>query len=127
MLRFPGFSTVDRLRFGFSSAVLKAVRDGSRFNSVSALDWMRRWAGPRVTELIWHPLLTGDASAMHAAGISVAGAMPRALARKSAEVLRQFERVAWGSLPIVAVAGVEKTPMTSSFSTFSANSLKYPM
>jgi len=71
MLRFPGFSTVDRLRFGFSSAVLKAVRDGARFNSVSALDWMRRWAGPRVTELIWHPLLTGKFGD-HAEEISMA-------------------------------------------------------
>ncbi len=59
MLRFPEFSLLDRLRFGASSAALKAVRDGSRFNSARALDWMRRWAGPRVTETIWEPLLTG--------------------------------------------------------------------
>jgi phospholipid/cholesterol/gamma-HCH transport system permease protein len=33
-------------------------------------------------------------------------AIPWALVRKPAEVVRQFERVAWGSLPIVAAAGV---------------------
>src|SRR5918998_4587802 len=33
-------------------------------------------------------------------------AMPGALVRRGGEVLRQFERVALGSLPIVAVAGV---------------------
>jgi phospholipid/cholesterol/gamma-HCH transport system permease protein len=33
-------------------------------------------------------------------------AMPWALVRKPAEVVRQFERVAWGSLPIIAAAGV---------------------
>ncbi len=59
MLRFPKFSLLDRFRFGASSAALKAVRDGQRFNSVRALDWMRRWAGKRVTETIWEPLLTG--------------------------------------------------------------------
>ncbi|MGP4018483.1 NAD(P)/FAD-dependent oxidoreductase [Saccharopolyspora sp. 5N708] len=59
MLRFPKFSLLDRIRFGASSAALKAVRNGQRFNSVRALDWMRRWAGPRVTETIWEPLLTG--------------------------------------------------------------------
>ncbi|QUG99552.1 NAD(P)/FAD-dependent oxidoreductase [Saccharopolyspora erythraea] len=59
MLRFPEFSMLDRARFAASSAALKLVRDGERFNSVRALDWMRRWAGPRVTETIWEPLLTG--------------------------------------------------------------------
>lgn len=33
------------------------------------------------------------------------GAMPGALARRPGAVLRQFERVAWGSLPIVLAAG----------------------
>jgi len=59
MLRFPEFSLLDRLRFGASSAALKAVRDGSRFGEVRALDWMRRRAGRRVTETIWEPLLVG--------------------------------------------------------------------
>src|SRR5699024_1494327 len=59
MLRFPRFSMLDRLRFAASAAALKAVRDGQRFNSVRALDWMRRWAGPQVPGTIWDPLLTG--------------------------------------------------------------------
>ncbi|GAA2820216.1 NAD(P)/FAD-dependent oxidoreductase [Saccharopolyspora taberi] len=59
MLRFPAFSLLDRFRFGATSAALKLVRDGQRFNSVRALAWMRRWAGKRVTETIWEPLLTG--------------------------------------------------------------------
>ncbi|WP_190819616.1 NAD(P)/FAD-dependent oxidoreductase [Saccharopolyspora pogona] len=71
MLRFPKFSLLDRCRFGASSAVLKFVRNGQRFNSVRALDWMRRWAGPRVTETIWEPLLTGKFGA-HAEQISMA-------------------------------------------------------
>jgi phospholipid/cholesterol/gamma-HCH transport system permease protein len=33
------------------------------------------------------------------------GAMPGALFRRPGEVLRQFERVAWGGLPVVAAAG----------------------
>lgn len=59
MLKFPALSLLDRVRFGASSAALKAVRNGQRFNSVRALDWMRRWAGERVTSTIWEPLLTG--------------------------------------------------------------------
>ncbi len=34
------------------------------------------------------------------------GAIPVATVRRGAEVVRQFERVAWGSLPIIAVAGM---------------------
>ncbi|TDD56637.1 NAD(P)/FAD-dependent oxidoreductase [Saccharopolyspora elongata] len=71
MLRFPKFSLLDRFRFGASSAALKFVRNGQRFNSVRALDWMRRWAGPRVTEKIWEPLLTGKFGG-HAEQISMA-------------------------------------------------------
>src|SRR4051794_18171688 len=33
-------------------------------------------------------------------------AFPRALVTRAGEVVRQFERVAWGSLPIVSVAGL---------------------
>lgn len=71
MLRFPRFSTLDRLRFGASAAALKVIRDGTRFNSVHALDWMRRWAGRRVTETIWEPLLIGKFGE-HAERISMA-------------------------------------------------------
>ncbi|GII52185.1 oxidoreductase [Planotetraspora thailandica] len=59
MLRFPTFSPIDSLRFGLSSAVLKLVRDGERFNDQTALSWMRRWAGANVTKSIWEPLLRG--------------------------------------------------------------------
>ncbi|MBV8076499.1 MAG: ABC transporter permease [Planctomycetaceae bacterium] len=34
------------------------------------------------------------------------GAIPGSTVRRRAEVVRQFERVAWGSLPIIAVAGI---------------------
>jgi phospholipid/cholesterol/gamma-HCH transport system permease protein len=36
----------------------------------------------------------------------VLGAMPVAAVRRAGEVLRQFERVAWGGLPIVVAAGL---------------------
>jgi len=59
MLQFPELPVPARLRFAASAAVLKAVRDGRRFNDVRALDWLRRWAGPRVTAAVWEPLLRG--------------------------------------------------------------------
>ncbi|MDI2032061.1 NAD(P)/FAD-dependent oxidoreductase [Saccharopolyspora sp. TS4A08] len=71
MLKFPEFSMIDRFRFGASSAALKVIRDGARFNEVRALDWMRRWAGPKVTSKIWEPLLQGKFGE-HAEEISMA-------------------------------------------------------
>lgn len=66
MLRFAPISPLDRVRFGASSAALKAIRRGERLGDRKALDWTRRWAGRRATEVIWEPLLTakfGDRAA----------------------------------------------------------------
>lgn len=71
MLRFPYFGPIDRLRFAGSAAVLKAIPDGRRFDSVRALDWMRRWAGAQVTETLWEPLLAGKFGD-HAGEVSMA-------------------------------------------------------
>ncbi|MFE2043489.1 NAD(P)/FAD-dependent oxidoreductase [Streptomyces sp. NPDC059477] len=59
MVRFPGFSPLDSLRFAVSSAALKAIRGGERFNDRTALAWLRRWAGRRATASVWEPLLRG--------------------------------------------------------------------
>ncbi|MFF7274423.1 FAD-dependent oxidoreductase [Streptomyces griseorubiginosus] len=59
MLRFPEFGPVDAVRFAGSSAVLKAVRKGDRYNDLTALAWLRKWAGKKATAAIWEPLLRG--------------------------------------------------------------------
>ncbi|MEX5719548.1 NAD(P)/FAD-dependent oxidoreductase [Geodermatophilus maliterrae] len=59
MLAFPPLRLRDRIRFGASSAALKAVRNGERFGDRRALEWVRRWAGRRATDVIWEPLLIG--------------------------------------------------------------------
>ncbi|MFE1834742.1 NAD(P)/FAD-dependent oxidoreductase [Streptomyces sviceus] len=59
MLRHPEFGRVDAVRFAGSSALLKAVRKGDRYNDLTALAWLRRWAGKKATAAIWEPLLRG--------------------------------------------------------------------
>ncbi|MGR6965929.1 NAD(P)/FAD-dependent oxidoreductase [Geodermatophilus sp. URMC 61] len=59
MLRFPPLTLWDRVRFGASSAALKAIRQGERLNDQRALEWVRRWAGRRAADVIWEPLLAG--------------------------------------------------------------------
>jgi len=59
MLRFTPIPLLDRLRFGMSSALLKLIRDGERLGDRRAIEWTRRWAGRRASEVIWEPLLAG--------------------------------------------------------------------
>ncbi|WP_330325309.1 NAD(P)/FAD-dependent oxidoreductase [Streptomyces pseudovenezuelae] len=59
MLRHPEFGPLDAVRFAGSSAVLKAVRKGDRYNELTALAWLRKWAGKKATAAVWEPLLRG--------------------------------------------------------------------
>ncbi|MFG2797778.1 NAD(P)/FAD-dependent oxidoreductase [Streptomyces pseudovenezuelae] len=59
MLRHPEFGPLDAVRFAGSSAVLKAVRKGDRYNDLTALAWLRKWAGKKATAAVWEPLLRG--------------------------------------------------------------------
>lgn len=59
MLAFPPLGLVDRLRFAASSAYLKLSKNWQPLERQLALEWMRRWAGKRATEVIWEPLIVG--------------------------------------------------------------------
>jgi len=56
-LRFPPLSLLDTLRLGGTIFAASHIRDHRRLERVSAVDWLRRWSGPRVLEKIWMPLL----------------------------------------------------------------------
>lgn len=59
-LRFPGLGWgVDKLRFGLVGLYLRLTNDWQRLERVTVESWMRRWAGDRVYELMWQPLLIG--------------------------------------------------------------------
>jgi protoporphyrinogen oxidase len=59
MLNSPLYGLPAGVRFGLSSAWLKIVRDGEKFNDRTALSWLNKWAGRRATEAVWEPLLRG--------------------------------------------------------------------
>jgi protoporphyrinogen oxidase len=56
-LRFPALSLIDKFRLGGTIFLASRLRDWRRLESVLAVDWLRRWSGPRVVERIWLPLL----------------------------------------------------------------------
>jgi protoporphyrinogen oxidase len=56
LLRFASLSFVDKARFAASAVLLQRSKDHSRFENVTAHDWIRRHQGDRVWQKIWGPL-----------------------------------------------------------------------
>jgi protoporphyrinogen oxidase len=57
LLRFTPLSVADRVRCGAVGLFLQRYPSPKPFESVTALDWFRRYAGPGVTKVIWGPML----------------------------------------------------------------------
>lgn len=57
LLFFPGLNLIDKLRFGLTSIFLSRQRNWQKYENISALDWFYKWAGKRVTDSIWEPML----------------------------------------------------------------------
>jgi protoporphyrinogen oxidase len=53
------FSPVDLVRFGLVGVYLRATPRWRPLEKVTADAWMRKWAGPRVYDTLWKPLLVG--------------------------------------------------------------------
>ncbi len=56
LLRFRPLSLVDKLRFAASTLLLQRSSDPSRFENVTARDWICRHQGERVWQKVWGPL-----------------------------------------------------------------------
>lgn len=59
LLRFSPLSVADRVKLGLMAVRLRAQKDGSRFEAVSAAEWIRSEVGDRVFDVVWGPLLRG--------------------------------------------------------------------
>ena len=59
LMRFTPLNIVDRIRAGVTVLWLQRVSNWRRLSGITALDWLRAWAGRRVTDVIWEPLLRG--------------------------------------------------------------------
>ncbi|MFU8771017.1 MAG: NAD(P)/FAD-dependent oxidoreductase [Anaerolineales bacterium] len=57
---FPGLGWgVDKVRFGLVGLYLRLTNNWLPLEKVTVDAWMRRWAGDRVYEMMWEPLLVG--------------------------------------------------------------------
>lgn len=59
LLRFYPLSFFDRIRAGLVVLYLQRVKNWKKLTSISAIDWLNKFAGKNVTKIIWEPLLKG--------------------------------------------------------------------
>lgn len=59
-LTFPGLGWgLDKARFGLVGLYLRLTKNWQALEASTAHEWMRRWAGGRVYETMWEPMLEG--------------------------------------------------------------------
>ncbi len=59
-LVFPGLGWgIHKVRFGLVGLYLRLTNNWRPLERVTVEDWMRRWAGQRVYEMMWQPLVIG--------------------------------------------------------------------
>ena len=59
LLTFKPLSLFDRLRLGLVTLYLQKVRNGLKFEGVTATEWLQKRVGKRAYEVVWEPLLRG--------------------------------------------------------------------
>lgn len=59
LLRFRPLPPLDRVRLGLLGLYLRWQRDWRRWEGVTARDWVLRYGGRRIYEVVWGPLLQG--------------------------------------------------------------------
>ncbi len=59
LIKFTPISLINRIRAGLTVLYLQRVKNWRALSEITALDWLRRWAGRQVTDVIWEPLLRG--------------------------------------------------------------------
>lgn len=57
LLSFSPLGWIDKVRFGLTSLYLGKLANWRKNEHVSALDWFNKYAGKKVTSVIWEPML----------------------------------------------------------------------
>lgn len=81
VLRFPGLSLVDRVRFGAVALYLRLTPRWQPLERVTAHAWLTRWLGPRAYRALWEPLLVGKFGEAYARQVNMAWFWARIHAR----------------------------------------------
>jgi protoporphyrinogen oxidase len=124
-LMFPGLGWgLDKIRFGLVGLFLKLTNNWRGLEKTTVDAWMRRWAGNRVYELMWEPLMLGKFSEKYARQVNMAWMWARLKARTTrlgtfeggfqafadlfAEHLRQLGVTFWFSTPVKGISPLQE-------------------
>jgi protoporphyrinogen oxidase len=81
-LLFPGLGWgIHKIRFGLVGLYLRLTNDWKALEKYTVDTWMRRWAGARVYELMWEPLMIGKFGERYAKEVNMAWMWARLKAR----------------------------------------------
>jgi len=81
-LLFPGLGWgINKARFGLVGLYLRLTNNWRSLEKVTVDSWMRKWAGDKVYELMWEPLMIGKFSERHAKNVNMAWMWARLKAR----------------------------------------------
>ncbi len=81
-LLFPGLGWgMNKLRFGLVGLYLKLTNNWQALEKVTVDAWMRKWAGDRLYELMWQPLVVGKFGERYAKEVNMAWMWARLKAR----------------------------------------------
>lgn len=82
MALFPGLGWgMDKARFGLVGLFLRLTNNWKALEQTTVDAWMRRWAGDRVYELMWQPLMIGKFGERYASQVNMAWMWARIKAR----------------------------------------------
>ncbi|MEO9190555.1 MAG: NAD(P)/FAD-dependent oxidoreductase [Acetobacteraceae bacterium] len=56
LLRFPGLTLVEKLRYGLHVLRAKSITDWRPYDAFNSTEWLKRWLGPRAYDVMWRPL-----------------------------------------------------------------------
>ncbi len=79
---FPGLGWgINKVRFGLVGLFLRLTNDWKALEKHTVDAWMRKWAGDRVYELMWQPLMIGKFGERYATQVNMAWMWARLKAR----------------------------------------------
>lgn len=65
LLKFKPLNIIDRIRLGVVTMILRWKKDWRSLENITTDAWIKRWAGKRVYEVVWGPLLRGKFGDRH--------------------------------------------------------------
>ena len=83
-IKFPGLGWgINKARFGLVGLYLRLTSDWRALEQITVDQWMRRWAGDTVYEMMWEPLMIGKFGERYAKQVNMAWMWARLKARST--------------------------------------------